>query len=396
MDRSVAGRGGIGRINRLFAPAYAGRARSSRRRTPAAGAWRGRAWRLPRLHVPLVGDALSFVWRRRRLRLALAALAAVAILLAGGWLGLRHSSLVAVQHVRISGVHGPDAAAIDAALTGAARHMSTLDVRVGALRAAAAPFPVVREVRAVASFPHTLRIHVVEQLPVAALLAGGVRTAVAADGVVLGPALLSGSLPTVAATLAPGPGERVRDAHTREALAVIGAVPGPLARFVVRAYTGAEGLTVAMRSGLNAYFGDASLPHAKWLSLALVLANERSAGAAYVDVRVPARPSAGFAGGSGPPPTQGTSSSSSTGEGAATTEAAAGALAAAVGREHGEHGGGSAPTSTSESPSEQSRSTPSEQSRSAVPGEAQAGSTSAAGGSGASGEGPEHAARAGP
>ncbi len=51
--------------------------------------------------------------------------------------------------------------------------MSTLDVTPGALRAAVAPFPVVREVRATASFPHGLRITVVEQLPVAALRSGG-------------------------------------------------------------------------------------------------------------------------------------------------------------------------------------------------------------------------------
>ena len=62
-------------------------------------------------------------------------------LLAGGWLWLRDSSLVAVEHVRVSGVHGPEATAIEAALTGAARHMSTLDVHAGALRAAVAPFP---------------------------------------------------------------------------------------------------------------------------------------------------------------------------------------------------------------------------------------------------------------
>ena len=93
--------------------------------------------------------------------------------------------------MRVSGVHGPEAKAIDAALARAARQMSTLDVRTGALNAAVAPYRVVREVRATASFPHGLHIRVIEQLPVAALTVGGERTAVAADGVVLGPALLS-------------------------------------------------------------------------------------------------------------------------------------------------------------------------------------------------------------
>ena len=73
--------------------------------------------------------------------------------------------------------------------------MSTLDVHAGRLRAAAASYPVVRTLRLTPSFPHGLRIHVIEQPPVAALTVSGARTAVAADGVVLGPALLSGSMP---------------------------------------------------------------------------------------------------------------------------------------------------------------------------------------------------------
>src|SRR2546430_2530048 len=135
---------------------------------------------------------LGMVWRRRRLRIALLVCVIVAPLLGGGWLWLRHSSLVAVRDVRISGVHGRDAAAIDAALVRVARQMSTLDVRPAALRAAVAPFRLVRDVRATASFPHAMRIRVIEQPPVAALAAAGARTALTADGVVLGPALLSG------------------------------------------------------------------------------------------------------------------------------------------------------------------------------------------------------------
>jgi len=205
---------------------------------------------------------------------------------------------------------------------------------------------------------------------------------------VLGPALLSGSLPTVTASWVPAPGHRVSDGQVQETLAVLGAAPAPLARFVVRAYPGPTGLTVVMRSGLNAYFGDAGRPHAKWLALALVLANERSAGATYVDVRVPSRPAAGFLPGSGPPAAQGSGSSptTSSGEGAATTEATAAALAAAVGREQGEHGGQAQTPSTSEPSSEQSRS--------GAPGEARSGSATTR--AGAAAEAPEGTARTGP
>src|SRR4029077_2161592 len=73
-------------------------------------------------------ELLAAVWRRRRLRAALMLAVVLGALGGGAWLWLRHSSLAAVRQVRISGVHGPDASAIDAALGAAARRMSTLDV----------------------------------------------------------------------------------------------------------------------------------------------------------------------------------------------------------------------------------------------------------------------------
>src|SRR5438132_328734 len=81
--------------------------------------------------------------------------------------------------------------------------------RPAPLRAAVAPFRVVSDVRASASFPHGMRIRVIEQPPVATLAAAGARTAVAADGIVLGPALLSGGLPALSASSAPAPGQRL-------------------------------------------------------------------------------------------------------------------------------------------------------------------------------------------
>jgi cell division protein FtsQ len=218
-------------------------------------------------------------------------------------------------------------------------------VQTGALLAAVAPLRVVREVRAVPHFPHGLRIEVVEQLPVAAVLAGGVRTAVAADGVVLGPALLSGSLPTVPATVELAAGRRVKGTDLLGALTVLGAAPAPLARLVERAFMGPHGLTVAMRNGLLVYFGDATRPHAKWLSLADVLADAGSAGASYVDVRLPSRPAAGFPPGVKPP-----SASAAEGEGSAGaqggSESPVSALAAGLAS-----GSGTASSSVTETPS---------------------------------------------
>ncbi len=249
---------------------------------------------------------LSFALPRgaigRRLCIALAVLA----LLGGGWLLLRKSPLVSVEHVQIAGVQGVDAGPIDAALQGAARGMSTLSVNVAALRAAVAPYRVVRDLSVSTSFPHGLRIHVVEQLPVAELSIGGVHTAVAADGVVLGPTLpdllASERVPLPTITLAAGSraladlrsvGGHVENATARAELSVLGAAPRVLLGWVSKVFVGPEGLTVTMRNGVAIYFGDATRPHAKWLSAARVLADPSSTGATYVDVRAPERPAAG-------------------------------------------------------------------------------------------------------
>jgi cell division protein FtsQ len=302
MDRSLAGRPPTGRLGGPFATWRTARARrrSGRPRSGPISLWE----QLPAAVLTSTRRGAALVWRRRRLRIALLAVLVALPPLAGGWLWLRHSPLVAVEHVQISGVHGAQAAGIERALEGAARHMSTLDVQLGALHSAVAAYPVVREIRARASFPHGLRIHVVEQPPVAVLVAGvqagsgstgGDSTAVAADGAVLGATLVSTSLPVIhisAATL-PGPGGHVNGAAVRAELTVLGAAPGTLLGWVQHVFMGPEGLTVEMRDGLSIYFGNATRPHAKWLAAARVLSDHSSAGASYVDVRLPERPAAG-------------------------------------------------------------------------------------------------------
>ncbi|HEY2282267.1 MAG TPA: FtsQ-type POTRA domain-containing protein [Solirubrobacteraceae bacterium] len=265
---------------------------------------------------------ITAVWAHRRLRIALLAVLIAIPLLTGAYQLLRHSSLSAVEHVQVRGlaaVHGADTAVIETALTGTAHGMSTLAVSPAALRAAVATYPIVGAIRAHPSFPHGLRIEVVERPPVAALVVNGASTAVAADGVVLGPGFLSGSLPLVNAgkatatttasaitTTLPPVGGSVRGASLLGALAILGAAPTPLAHEVTRVYSGSKGLTVALRGNLLAYFGDATRPHAKWLSLARVLADPSSAGASYIDVRLPERPAAGFAPGTIRPGTSST------------------------------------------------------------------------------------------
>src|SRR5271168_744353 len=99
MDRSLAGRLAIGR---QLGP-------STRRR--AALPW----WR-PSRALSAVQGLLRAAWglllAHRRTRIALLGALIALALLAGGWLWLRNSSLVAVERVHVSGLHGPETAAI--------------------------------------------------------------------------------------------------------------------------------------------------------------------------------------------------------------------------------------------------------------------------------------------
>jgi hypothetical protein len=95
----------------------------------------------------------------------------------------------------------------------------------------------------------------------------------------------------------PSVGQRVKGKDLGAYLAVLGATPEPLLGLIARIYAGPQGLTIKMANGLLAYFGDASRPRAKWDSLVTVLTDPTSAGASYVDVRMPERPAAGVASG---------------------------------------------------------------------------------------------------
>jgi cell division protein FtsQ len=348
-----------------------------------------------------IRSGLGAVWERRRLRIASIGLLLALALLAGGWVWLRHSPLVSVEHVRVSGLEhmaGRDAGQIEAALEGATRGMSTLDVKTSTLRAAVASFPIVRSVRASGSFPHGLSIEVVEQPPVGAVEAGGVRTAVAADGVVLGSSYLSSSLPLVSvgrasAVSLPAAGGTIQDGSVRQALVALGAAPAALGKLVERVYTGPQGLTIVSQGGLLAYFGDDVRAHAKWLSLARVLADPSSVGAAYIDVRLPERPAAGFPLGATRPSVTGEAQSSTVSAPATAAELASG-LEAAVGGGAGGSVSGNAPSGSSsagEPVSSGSGPTESHSAEASSAGTSEAGSTDTteAGGAGSTAPGTE-------
>ncbi len=220
----------------------------------------------------------------------------------GGWHVLRDASVFAVQQVSITGAAGPEGPAIRASLEGAARGMTTTDLQVGRLRAAVASFAVVKDVRAATAFPHGLRIQVVEEEPVAALVAGGRRLPVASDGrIVRGIGSPSGlaSVPVGQLPI----GDRISDPVSIQALELLDIGPPVLRARVAAVTLGPHGLTAQLRGGPLLYFGDTTRLHAKWAALARVLADSASAGAAYIDVHTPDRPAAQI----GDPATSGSS-----------------------------------------------------------------------------------------
>ena len=206
---------------------------------------------------------------------------------------LRDSGLVAVSDVTVRGLSGgPESAAVRNALTRAARDMTTLHVRPERLRTAISPYPIVKDLRVTTDFPHGMRIEVVEHDAVAAVQIEGRRVPVAADGTLLrgrpaGTDLVALSIPSA------NGGGRLTSRRGRAAVAVMGAAPKALRPFVSDIGFGADGLRVVLRDGPLLQLGDASRARAKWTAVSRVLGDPRSAGASYLDVRVPERPVAG-------------------------------------------------------------------------------------------------------
>lgn len=227
---------------------------------------------------------------RRPLRLLLAVVLGALVLL-GGWLILRDSSLVRVRQVEVVGVQGRQADEIRDVLESAARDMTTLHVRSDELLKAAEAYPVVKSVRTQAHLLHRLRIVVNAYEPVVALESGSRREAVAADGTILRGAATQG-LPRLKLETLDG-GRRVSSASTRRAVRLLGAAPPALRGRVQRVFQSRRGLSTTMRDGPKLYFGGGDRFAAKWAAAAQVLGDSSASGASYVDVRLPGRPTAG-------------------------------------------------------------------------------------------------------
>ena len=279
-----------GRPGRRGAGHVSGASRAAGRRKDGGRDRRSRR-RMARVATSrLPTPALRVSLRRPSRRSAGIALVVLAVLIpAGFW--FRDSPLVAVNHVRVTGVSGDDATAIRGAIADAAQGMSTLHVDSGRLRDAVSSYPVVAGIDIHRAFPHTLRVVVHEHVAVAALAFGSRRDPVAADGTVLADESAVG-LPLIPVTSPPA-GERLVERTPLRLAALLGAAPLALRRHVGHVELGSHGLTAFLVNGPRLYFGPATRLHAKWIAAARVLADPYSHGAHYIELRVPEYPAAG-------------------------------------------------------------------------------------------------------
>ena len=214
---------------------------------------------------------------------------ALVALCVSGWTWLRQSSLVEVRHVSVTGVSGSESSAIRASLAGAARDMTTLQVREDRLRTAVAGFPGVRDLRTRADFPHRLHIRVISRTPVGAVAVDGRRLAAAADGMLLEGEPVAG-LPLVSLRAGDVAGGRVRERGALRLLALLAVVPASLRSRVTRAFVEGRGLAAAVRDGPTLVFGGPGRPRAKWAAALRLLSEDAASSASHLDLRLPERP----------------------------------------------------------------------------------------------------------
>ena len=247
--------------------------------------------RLPRA-IFVLPRALALGPHGRRRLVALLLVAAALGSLYMFW--LRDSSLVRVNRVSITGVSvTPDGIRVRSKLESAAKHMTTLHVNPDALRRAVADEPTVHSLSIQPDFPHRLKISVVENQPIALLVSPSRSVAAAPDGTVLDGSKLPAGLPVVHVASLPT-GIRLPLGATRDRVAVAGAAPRRLlAKVDSIAIEPGRGAVALLQDGPPVIFGRPVNLAEKWAAAVAVLAQRSSAGASYIDVRMPERPVAG-------------------------------------------------------------------------------------------------------
>ena len=222
--------------------------------------------------------------------------------LAGGYLGARQSALFAVETVEITGA--PPAVSLE--VREALRPLegeSLLRVDLDAVADRLAAIPSVREASFDRAFPHTLRVTVVAEQPVAVLRRGPEAWLVSARGRVIKrlqrPRL--SSLPRIWAplTVSAAAGDGITDGETLRAVRALAALSGSaLPARVRQADATDDELTLTLAAGTKlelANVDELPLKLAVARRVLLALDPARQGWPAYVDLTVPGRPVVGYA-----------------------------------------------------------------------------------------------------
>ena len=221
------------------------------------------------------------------------ALLAVAI---GGYAVLRASSAFAIRHIVVSGASPKVAAEVRRALA-PFRGRSLLGLDAGELARRVDALPSVVSVGYDRNFPHTLRLTVVAERPVAVLHSGTRTWLLSARGRVIRQ-IPTGTHPGLARIWVPRKARVEVGEIVVSQPALVSARAVALARqFPVHIATASLShgeLTFHLRSGLHLYLGE---PDDVRLKLAIVrrALHQLPAGTTYLDVSLPGRPVAGTA-----------------------------------------------------------------------------------------------------
>ena len=224
-------------------------------------------------------------------------LTGVLLLLAG--LGLyaaaRTTSAFAVDRIAVHGAPPEVAAEVRQALAPALGE-SLLRLDLHELARRVERVPMVAGASFDRSFPHTLELAVVPEVPVAVLRQGSSSWLAAAGGRVVAE-LERGERPVLPRVWLKRDvdvrvGEALRGAERRAVVAVAPLVERPLPSRVTSVVAGREELTLRLRSGIELRLGDTSDLEVK-LEVARRVLPQIAAAGAYLDVSVPERPVAG-------------------------------------------------------------------------------------------------------
>jgi cell division protein FtsQ len=210
------------------------------------------------------------------------------------YVAARETSLFAVHDVHVVGAPAGVARSVERAV-GDAKGSSLLAVDLGAAERVIEAIPTVASVSLDRAFPHTLRVTVIPERPVAVVRQGASAYVVSARGRVMSNVELR-TRPGLARIWVPR-GSSLQVGTLLEgdlAAAVTAATPLAGARFprVVSVEATSRELTLHLRSGVEVRLGDSTDVDLK-LAVARRILPLVVADAVYVDVSVPERPVAG-------------------------------------------------------------------------------------------------------